>query len=256
MPKTKEVIEEKTEVAAAPKAVKKTVAKAEAVAVKETKTATVKAQPGLTLDVVDTKGVATEKITLPEAVFGVKVNKELIAQAVRVYLVNQRRGTVATKSRGEVDGSTRKIYRQKGTGRARHGGIRAPIFVKGGIAHGPKQKNYELSMSKQMRKAAFVSALSSRLSDGAIMVVAGVEKLAPKTKNYADMFAALTAGVKKRNILFVMPKHSKEIYTASRNCEGVEITSAAQLNTYEVLAHKKIVFMQDAIAALVKGSKE
>ncbi len=105
---------------------------------------------GLSVDLFDTEGKVVKQMTLPAEVFGAEINKELIAQAVRVYRVNQRQGNAVTKTRGEVDGSTRKIYRQKGTGRARHGGIRAPIFVKGGIAHG--HENCEILNFHYQRK--------------------------------------------------------------------------------------------------------
>jgi large subunit ribosomal protein L4 len=206
---------------------------------------------GLTIDVLGTDGKVVESMTLPEAFFGAKLNKTLIAQAVRVYLANQRRDTASTKTRGEVDGSTRKIYQQKGTGRARHGGIRAPIFVKGGIAHGRKKEaNHELDMSKKMRVAAFASALSSRLNDGAITVVSGISSLDKKTKVFAGMFEKLSFVTKGRNALLVLPKHNEDIYKSARNLSGVEVTTAAQLNTYQVLAHKRLIFMKEAVDAL------
>ena len=110
--------------------------------------------------VYDTKGNLAESIVLPKEIFDVKVNDPLMAQAVRVYLANQRRGTVKTKSRGEVKISTRKIYRQKGTGRARHGAASAPIFVGGGIAFGPRQRDYSLKLNQKMKKAALFIQLS------------------------------------------------------------------------------------------------
>ena len=114
--------------------------------------ATKKNTAGLTVDVYDTRGKVVEKMHLPKDIFGVDVNQQLIAQAVRVYLANKRQGTVSTKTRGEVTGSTRKIYRQKGTGRARHGSIRAPIFVHGGLVFGPKPRDYSMKFPKKMRK--------------------------------------------------------------------------------------------------------
>ncbi|HET9947103.1 MAG TPA: 50S ribosomal protein L4 [Patescibacteria group bacterium] len=205
----------------------------------------------LSVEVVNTAGKVVETISLPEEFFGGKVNAILMAQAVRVYLANQRQGTSSTKTRGEVDGATRKIYRQKGTGRARHGGVRAPIFVKGGIAHGPKPRDYSLSFPKKMRKAALISALSAKAQEGTIIVMDGFTKLEPKTQVFAK---ALThAGYsKKSGLLFVMPQYSLETYRAVRNLEGFHSTTAKQLNTYEVLRAKKIVFMKESLAALEK----
>src|SRR6185437_7247197 len=118
----------------------------------------------VSVDVVGIDGKVTGKIALPGEIFGEKLNKALLAQAVRVYLANQRQGNASTKTRGEVDGSTRKIYRQKGTGRARHGSVRAPIFVHGGIAHGPKPRDFSLTMPQKMKQKALFSALSTKLS--------------------------------------------------------------------------------------------
>lgn len=215
-----------------------------------------KVETGLSVSVLDAKGAVVGHITLPEEVFGAKINKQLIAQAVRVYLVNQRQGTVSTKTRGEVDGSTRKIYRQKGTGRARHGGIRAPIFVKGGVAHGPKPKDYELSLPKKMKQAAFASAMSAKLKDGAIKVVAGVESFDKKTKVFANAFASWGFDAKKRNAVLVLPKDMKEVYKATRNLAGVSITTADRLNTYEVLKHKTVVLMKEAVDVFAKAHKK
>ncbi|MGH7246030.1 MAG: 50S ribosomal protein L4, partial [Candidatus Levyibacteriota bacterium] len=159
------------------------------------------AQSGLKVDVFDAKGKVVSSMTLPKELFDMPINKTLMAQAVRVFLGNQRQGTVSTKTRGEVAGSTRKIYRQKGTGRARHGGIRAPIFVKGGIAHGPKPKDYTFSLPVKMRRKALFSALSAKVKEGGIRVVSGLSKIEPKTKPVAELLTAIAA----EKVLLVMP---------------------------------------------------
>lgn len=237
-------------------AVKPVVVKTEKVAatVAAPKTAASKATWSLKIDVLDTAGKVVESMELPKEIFGAKINKPLMAQAVRVYLANQRLGTASTKTRGEVDGSTRKIYRQKGTGRARHGGVRAPLFVKGGIAHGPKPKDYSLSLSKAMKKAALHSSLSAKAKAAEIAVMDGVTKLDTKTKTMAK---ALThAGyARKGNMLFVLPEHMEKIYKAARNLASMKVVSAAQLTTYDVLGAKKIVLMKEAITALTKEKK-
>lgn len=209
----------------------------------------------LKIEVLDVSGKVVETMELPKEVFGAKINSVLMAQAVRVYLANQRLGTASTKTRGEVDGSTRKIYRQKGTGRARHGGVRAPIFVKGGIAHGPKPKDYSLSLSKHMRKAALFSALSAKVQAGEVTVMAGLSKF-DKT---APMAKALThAGYSRKGVtLFVLPEHTEKVFKAARNLAGMTVMPANQLNTYEVLKAKKVVLMQEAVAKIgvSKGAK-
>src|SRR3989344_6029979 len=118
--------------------------------------------------VYDLKGAKSGTLALPKEVFGTKVNNSLMAQAVRVYLANQRQGNATTKTRGEVQGSSKKIYRQKGTGRARHGSLRAPIFVKGGIVFGPKPRDFSLDLPKKMKRKALFSSLSAKAADSEV----------------------------------------------------------------------------------------
>ncbi len=205
-------------------------------------------QSSLNMNVLDIEGKLAGSITLPEAIFGAKVNPTLMAQAVRVYLANQRQGNASTKTRGEVTGSTRKIYKQKGTGRARHGAVRAPIFVKGGIAHGPHPRDYSLSMPAKMKRAALFSALTSQLKSGNVVVVTGLEKL-EKTKKMAAALHML--GVQKKPLV-VMPHLEESVYKAGRNIQHVSLMPASQLSTYAVLNAGKIVLMKDAVAAVEK----
>jgi large subunit ribosomal protein L4 len=242
-------------------AVKKTVAvKAKAVKVEKVE-AEVKAVKtvGLSVPMFDVKGAKEGTFSLPKEVFGVKINEALMAQAVRVYLANQRLGTAVTQTRGEVTGSTKKIYRQKGTGGARHGGKRAPIFVKGGVAHGPKLRDYSLSMPQKMKKAALLSALSQRAKDGDIKVLSGLTKVEAKTKNMHQLISRVTEDKKgKGRVLLVTsanPKELSNVYQAGRNIKNVEIINAKLLNTYEVLKHKNLLFMKESVEVLVGGSK-
>lgn len=203
---------------------------------------------GLRLSVYDLRGKALEKITLPKEIFEAKINGTLMAQAVRVYLANQRRGTLKTKSRGEVNISTRKIYRQKGTGRARHGAASAPIFVGGGIAFGPKPRDFSLKLSQNMRRAALFSALSSKLKSGEIKVVVGLEKVEPKTKKMVDVIKHLELNGKNQQVLLVTPKTEvQNVVKAARNIEGVSILPVNLLNTYQILANNKILFMKNSL---------
>ncbi len=210
---------------------------------------------GLTIDVFDTKGKVVETIKLSKEVFGVKVNKALLAQAVRVYRRNQRSGSASTKTRGEVTGSTRKIYRQKGTGRARHGGVRAPIFVHGGIAHGPKPINFSRDLSKNMKKQALFSALSLVFQQKGLTVIAGLDKLKPKTKAMAQSLEKLDLfkGKKGNNsLLFVEPKDAEAMHKSIRNIAGVTAMQASQLNAYDVLRYKHILFVKEAVESISK----
>ena len=206
----------------------------------------------LEIDIYDIKGRVVEAIALPQEIFGAKINNQLMSQAVRVYLANQRRGTASTKTRGEVAGSTRKIQRQKGTGRARHGSIRAPIFVHGGVVFGPKPRDYSLKLSKKMRKVALFSALSAKVKDGGIKVVSGLEKITPKTKFMISVLQKLGLLNKNEKILLVLPKKLEEIQRAARNIQNVEIIYAYQLNTYDILRNKTLFLLKDSIVALEK----
>jgi large subunit ribosomal protein L4 len=208
-------------------------------------------ETGLKQSVYDTKGKVTGTLTLNKEIFGVKVNKILIAQAVRVYLANQRRGTVKTKSRGEVNKTTKKVYRQKGTGRARHGAMSAPIYVGGGVAFGPRPRDYSMSLPQKMKQAALFSSLSAKVLDGEIKVLTGLEKLEPKTKLMAEVIKNLSLENKNKKLLLVISDSSKEnIKKAGRNIKGLNILDAKQINTYEVLNNKGIILVKDALEAI------
>jgi len=206
---------------------------------------------GLSAQVYDIEGKVISRITLPKEIFAAKINNQLMAQAVRVYLANQRRGTVSTQTRGEVTGSTKKIWRQKGTGRARHGSRKAPIFVGGGVVFGPKPRDYSLKLSKKMKRAALFSALSAKQNMGSIKIIAGLEKIEPKTKQMNLTLEKLGFDQKKRNLLLIVPGSAKNglenIYRAAGNLKGIEIASANLINTYEVLKAKSLLIMKDSI---------
>lgn len=204
---------------------------------------------GPEISVVGVDGKVKGKMSLPKEMFDAPVNKQLLAQAVRVYLANQRGGGASTKTRGEVEGSTKKIYRQKGTGRARHGAIRAPIFVGGGIVFGPKPRDFGLKMPAKMKKAALASALTSQFVGNNIIVVDGLETLVPKTKLFADVFHKIGA---TKKILFLVPSDAKTLVVATRNLSNVDVMPAANTHPYTVLSHGKIVFTKDALKHLFK----
>lgn len=228
-------------------------AKIATVKVQADKKPAVKPTGGLRLNVYSLSGRVLGSTNLPKEIFGVEVNNSLMAQAVRVYLANQRRGTLRTKSRGEVNISTRKIYRQKGTGRARHGAASAPIFVGGGIAFGPKQRDFSLKLSQKMKQKALFSSLSAKAKDNEIKIISGLEKIEPKTKQMAEVLKKLDL---KGKTLLVTPKFDrvsdksgeiKNVYLSARNILDVSIRGANLLNTYEVLAAQNILFMKNAI---------
>jgi len=239
---SKPVIKEAEEKKTAPKSS----VQSEVAVSKQTKT-TDKQYATVSIDVVGIDGKAAGKMSLPGEIFGDKVNKPLLAQAVRVYLANQRQGNASTKTRGEVEGSTRKIYRQKGTGRARHGGIRAPIFVKGGIVFGPKPRDFSLSMPQKMKRKALFSALSAKVQDKEVMIVDGLGKIEAKTKAFTKMLKELGVAEKKQKLLFVTAGDAISAQRAGGNIQGVNFLPSKLINTYEVLTATKIIMMKDAV---------
>jgi large subunit ribosomal protein L4 len=213
---------------------------------KETQKQSVKVSKptSLTTDVYGTDAAVSGSVTLPEAFFGAPVNKQLMAQAVRVYLANQREGSAHTKTRGEVDGSTRKIYKQKGTGNARHGGIRAPIFVGGGTAFGPRAHDFTLSFPKKMKQKAVQSALTVQYQQGIIRILSGFSGLAPKTKTYSELLSKV--GTHKK-VLVVISQEEKDMRVYMRNIKNVTILRAQDLHTYALLTARSIIITQQAL---------
>ena len=210
--------------------------------------ATEKTYAAISVDVIGVDGKPAGKVSLPGEMFGEKFNKALIAQAVRVYLANQRQGNASTKTRGEVDGSTAKIYRQKGTGRARHGSKRAPIFVKGGVVFGPKPRDFSLALPQKMKRKALFSALSGKVKDKEVTVIDGLSSLAPKTKVFTEMLQKTGIASKKQKLLFVTAgKDVALIMRSGRNVQGVNFLAAKQINTYSVLGANRLVVMKEAI---------
>jgi large subunit ribosomal protein L4 len=196
-------------------------------------------------------GKKVGQIILPSKIFAADINSKLMAQAVRVYLSNQRKARAKTKTRAEVSGSGRKIWRQKGTGRARHGDRYAPIFVGGGVAHGPTGiKNYQLKMSKQIRRQALFSALTSKFKDGEILVIKGLTKIKPKTKEMVKVLEKLKVKSPKSKVLIILPEILENIVRAARNIQGVNLIQVNLLNTYDVLNGGKLIFMKESIDKL------
>ena len=208
----------------------------------------------LTVDVVDIKGKKKGTVTLPRKLFGVKMNTMLIAQAVRVYLANQRQGGAKTKTRGDVTGSGRKIYRQKGTGRARHGDKYAGIFVGGGKAHGPKQRSFSLQISQKMKKGALACVLSKALQDGRIVIIDGMEKIDNKTKTLMEVLQMTAKNTKNGHLvektLIATNGKSESIYRAGSNIAQLTIREAQLLHTYEVMNNKRIIFTKEAVESI------
>lgn len=195
-------------------------------------------------------------IKLPKEIFQVETKPALLAQYVRVYLANQRQGTLSTKTRGEVSGSTRKIYRQKGTGRARHGDIKAPIFVGGGVAHGPKPRDFSLQVNKKQKRKVFFASLTLKNNQGKLLVVKdNVLDMEPKTKRGETWIKELLKNEKskKEKITIVLPKMKKNNFIlAMRNIPQVSLLSIDNLNPFEILKSNYLIFLESALERLIK----
>ncbi|MBE6871102.1 MAG: 50S ribosomal protein L4 [Ruminococcaceae bacterium] len=191
------------------------------------------------------KGETIGQVELSDVVFGAEVNEAVLHQAVKVYLANQRQGTQSTLTRTEVSGGGRKPWRQKGTGHARQGSTRAPQWTHGGIALGPKPRDYRITMNKKVRRLALISALSAKVKAEEIKVVDAITLDEIKTKKIVEMLKALSVNGKT---LIVMPQVDEKVVASARNIEGVKTTLSTTLNVYDILNCDNFVIVKDAVA--------
>ncbi|MCA9980273.1 MAG: 50S ribosomal protein L4 [Anaerolineales bacterium] len=201
------------------------------------------------IPVVDTAGKEVSTIELPASIFEAKVNVGLMHQALVRQLANARRGTHKAKGRSEVARTTAKIYRQKGTGNARHGSRRAPIFVGGGVAHGPLPRDYSKKMPRKMRRAALRSALTVKAIDGNIVVVDDIQMDAPKTKEMNNVVRML---VGDSSALLIIPGRDVAVEGSARNLSDVKALHAPYLNIRDLLGHEKLIMTSAALDVLVE----
>lgn len=209
-----------------------------------------KAETGMSAPLVDTNGKEVGTISLPKELFDVKGSDMLIAQYVRVYLANQRQGTRSTKTRSEIVGSTRKIYRQKGTGRARHGASKAPIFVGGGVTFGPKPTDFSMKLNKKQRRKAFLYVLSKRFTAGDMIFVKNLPALEPKTKKAMQMLKNLSIPEKNKSLLVYESSNAEGVVRAGRNLANLDMRSAQTVNAYDLAGYKKIIMAREAVEYL------
>ena len=190
------------------------------------------------------EGAKIGDMQLSDAIFGQEVNKSVLHQVVVNYLANQRQGTQSTKTRTEVRGGGIKPWRQKGTGRARQGSIRAPQWTGGGVALGPKPRDYRFSVNKKVKRIALKSALSSKALENSIVVVDGLKLEEIKTSKIVAMLKALNVDTKA---LIVTAEKDENVYKSARNIKNVTPTYVGVMNTYEILNHDKFVVSKEAI---------
>ena len=199
------------------------------------------------VDVVDLNNKKVGELELADSVFAAPVNQALLYQAVHHYLACQRRGTAKTKTRGEVRGGGRKPWRQKGTGRARHGSIRSPLWVHGGTVHGPVPRSYAYHLPRKMIQGALRSALSAKLQDGELKVVREFDLPDHKTKT---MVAVLKRLETNKTVLVVDNSQNRNLELATRNIPGVKLVATKDLTTYDVLRHKHLLLSEQAARKL------
>lgn len=198
------------------------------------------------IKVVDTKGKETAaKVTLADSVFGIEPNDHAIYLDVKQYLAAQRQGTHKSKERGEIAGSTRKIKKQKGTGTARAGSIKSPIFRGGGRIFGPRPRNYDFKLNVKVKRLARKSALTYKAKENNIIVVDKMEMNEIKTKAFLNMMSDMNIAYEK--VLFVLPEDNSNVYLSSRNIQGANVVTADSLNTYEILDANKLVIVEGAV---------
>ncbi|UKT62880.1 50S ribosomal protein L4 [Pedobacter mucosus] len=188
------------------------------------------------------------KVQLPESVFGIEPNDHAIYLDVKQYLANQRQGTHKSKQRNEISGSTRKLYKQKGTGGARAGSIKSPLFNGGGRVFGPQPRDYSFKLNKKLKVLARKSALAYKAKDNNVVILEDFNFDTVKTKSYISLIAALNVGNEKT--LLVLPTQNNNIYLSSRNVQKTKVITADQLNTYDVLNAGVLVLTADSIKTL------
>ncbi len=204
------------------------------------------------IDVFDMTGAKAGTMTLSDEVFGAEYNESLIHQVVKAYLANQRQGTKSTLTRSEVRGHAKKPWRQKGTGRARHGSTKGPQWRGGGVVFAPKPRDFSQKINKQMKRGAFISAISTKLAQNDIVVVNELKLEAPKTK---EMKKILDNFKINKSALVVLKGSDENIIRASGNIPKVNVCDSELLNVYQIVATNKLILTQEAIKSIEEAYK-
>ena len=196
------------------------------------------------VDVYDMKGKKVSDVELAESIFGIEPNEAIVHRVLVNYLANQRQGTQSTKTRAEVRGGGKKPWRQKGTGRARQGSIRAPQWIKGGIALGPKPRSYSYTVNKKERRLALKSILSSKVAENELTVVDKLEVKEIKTKTMVKALADLKVEGKT---LIVLPENNQNVFMSARNIEGVKTIALNNINVFDLLKYTNLILPLDTV---------
>ena len=198
------------------------------------------------IKVIDSKGKETSsKVKLADSIYGIEPNDHAIYLDVKQYLAAQRQGTHKAKERGEIKGSTRKLKKQKGTGTARAGSIKSPVFRGGGRIFGPRPRNYDFKVNTKVKRLARKSALTYKAQENNIIVLKDIDMNEPKTKEFMAVMASMDLAYEK--VLMVLPEDNKNVYLSSINVQGANVVTADSLNTYEILNANKLVIVEGAV---------
>lgn len=197
------------------------------------------------VEVLNTKGIATGRsVELPEEIFGVEPNNHVIYLAVKQYLAAQRQGTHKVKTRAEVQGASRKLHKQKGTGGSRKGNIRNPLYKGGGTIFGPKPHSYDIKLNRKVKDLAKISALSYKAKENAILIVEDITMDTPKTKSFVDILGNLKVADKK--LMFILPEYNESVQMSIRNVPYVLGVLLSDINTYDIVNSEVLVLTESA----------
>ena len=198
------------------------------------------------VELINKENKSVGKVELPDDIFSVKVNKELLHEVVHNHLANKRQGNAATKTKGLVSGGGKKPYKQKGTGRARAGSNRSPLWRGGGTIFGPQPRDYSYRLPKKAKWLALSSALAAKFADNEVVIIDDLSLTEPKTKAVKSMLKGLGLD----NVLIIVPEKNGNLELAARNIPRVDIARVSELNVYSILAHKKLLILKDAVERL------
>jgi large subunit ribosomal protein L4 len=207
------------------------------------------------LDIINKEGNKTGRtIDLPDEIFGAEPNAHVIWLAVKQHLAAQRQGTHKVKTRAEVEGSSKKLHKQKGTGGSRKGNIRNPLYKGGGTVFGPKPHGYDFKLNRKVKDLAKIGALSAKAKDNKIFVVEDITMESPATKQFTQIFSTITP--ESRKSLFIMPEHNENVYKSFRNVPSICGTLLSDVNTYDIVNSDTVVFTESAAKIFIEDNEE
>ncbi|MEP6950729.1 MAG: 50S ribosomal protein L4 [Ginsengibacter sp.] len=207
------------------------------------------------LEIINIEGSKTGRtIELPDDIFGAEPNSHVIWLAVKQHLAARRQGTHKVKTRAEVEGSSKKLHKQKGTGGSRKGNLRNPLYKGGGTVFGPKPHGYDFKLNRKVKDLAKIGALSSKAKENKILIVEDITMDAPGTKQFTGIFNVIAPG--SRRTLFIMPEHNENVYKSFRNAPSVNGTLLSDINTYDIINADTVIFTESAAKIFVEENEE